>query len=614
MSNSGDNRDIMTRRRKWFLRLLAMLIAGLALLEIVISRSVSRKLVMLFESHADAKLEFTSAIYVPPYGMYLLNARVIRGGKTFVSVPGLSVALDKFPTPDRQIVIRSIGASRPIVRITPGAVAPTTGPAKPGPKQKLSELLRLTRLDITGGKISYEAAGAAPMVWEDIDVRIDTTQQSDAKYNFALHTSGWEEVSIDGSGSIDVDAALLNISQLKIRARSDANKPPKSMPPPVQQALRASKMSGEVELSFGGAMSRDIWEVRDLRANFAFTDAGKLEISGKAAGKWHPVKPWWEAIDHDVEIRARDLAFWPPNFPQRVEHVNGEPARIRNGVMTFANVSGVYGSDKLELRSAQLDLRELPARLAFREISADLWGGTASADGYWMFGAEHSYKGRVTLRDIDLRNLSTQSRLSGRGSVAADVQGNPDSLNNLSASGEVEVVDGDFFELPIFRALFEQMKAKQAITATEAGALFEIGSGVIHLKRTAISAPALGLQGGGQIGFDGNVKLEVVATPLADWRKNLKKAKIPIVSDVAGEVAGGIQRMMNAVTGTVLYHFRIDGNVKEPQVTAVPLPVLSDPDAEVFGWMLRERKPNDRLVDFLKSQQPGKSSGSKDGF
>ena len=604
----------MARRRKLFLWLFAISIAVLVLLEVVISRSVSRKLVVLFESHVDAKLEFTSAMYVPPYGMYLVNARVIRGGKTIVSVGGLSVALDSFPAPHRQIVIRSIDVSRPIVHITPGAVPPTPGPAEPRPKQRLSELFRLTRLDITGGKISYEAAGAAPMVWEGLDVRIDTTQQSDAKYDFALNAGGREEVRIDGSGSIDVDAVLLDISQLKIRARSDANKPPKSMPPRVQQALRASKMSGEVELSFGGAMSRDTWEVRELRANFAFTDAGKLEISGKAAGKWHPVKPWWEAIDHDVEIRAQDLAFWPPNFSQRVEHVNGEPARIRNGVATFANVSGVYGSDKLELRSAQLDLRELPARLAFREISAELWGGTASAVGSWTFGAEHSYEGRVTLRDIDLRNLSTQSRLSGRGSLAADVQGNADSLNNLTASGEVEIVDGDFFELPIFRALFEQMKAKQAITATEAGALFEIGSGVIHLKRAAISAPALGLQGGGDVGFDGNVKLEVVATPLADWRAKLKKAKIPIVSTVAGEVAGGVQRMMNAVTGTLLYQFRIEGSVKEPQVSAVPVPVLSDPDAEVFGWMLQERKPNDRLVDFLKSQQPGKSSGSKDGF
>jgi AsmA-like C-terminal region len=603
----------MTRRRTWFLRLFAILIVVLVLLEVVISRSVSRQLVMLFEDHVDAKLEFAFAIYVPPYGMHLVNARVIRGGKPFVSVDGLSVALDRFPTPHRQIVIRSIDVSRPIVHIAPGAGPPTTGPVRPRSQQRVSELFRLTRLDIAGGKISYEAAGAAPMVWEDIDVRIDTTQQSDAKYGFALHAGGWEGVSIDGSGSIDVDAVLLDISKLTVRARSEANKPPKSMPPPVQQALRASKMSGEVELSFGGAMSRDAWEVRDLRAEFAFPDAGTLKISGKAAGTWHPVTSWWEAIDHDVEIHAQDLAFWPPNGPQRVEQVNGEPVRIRNGVVTFGHISGVYGSDTFELRSARLDLRELPARVVFREISADLWGGTASAVGHWMFGEEQSYKGRITLRDIDLRKLLTQSRLSGRGFLVAEVQGNTDSLSSLKASGEVEIVDGDFFELPIFSALFEQMKAKQVITAAEAGALFDIDSGVIHLRRAAVSAPVLGLQGGGEIGFDGNVKLEAVATPLADWRANVKKAKIPIVSDVAGEVAGGIQRMVNAVGGTLLYQFRIDGSVKEPQVSTVLVPVLSAQDAEVLGWMLRERTPNDRLVDFLKGQQrPGTSQTSSD--
>jgi hypothetical protein len=619
--------------------------------------------------------------------MHFRGARLTRGGKDFVTIGRLNVALDQMPAPHRQLIIKSIDVENPVVRIVPAGV-PTAGGAPAKPRQKLSTLFHLTRLQIDGGKVSYEPGGE-PMVWDRINVRVDTTQQSDAKYTFALFAGGGEDVSIDANGTIDVDELQLDLSKLKISAHSDAEHPPTSMPPPVQTALRASKMSGEISIALAGAMSRDAWQLRELHADCEFKDAGKVAITGKASGPWHAIKPWWEAVDHDVEIRARDFAFWPRKFPQRVEHINGEPARIAHGVVTFHNLTGAYGPDKLELRSARLDLRELPARLAFREIdstvafagkpneyspklqktldmlapagpiiiggdwvsvrtdrehprydlkissdtaalninggklpltkvrgdarvipgridvqqvSADLWGGTATAVGAWMYGADDSYRGRVTLRNIDLRNVPNQSKLKGRGFLVADVQGSGDALANLTGGGEAEVTDGDFFELPIFRALFEQIKAKQAITAAEAATLFDIGGGVIRLRRAAVSAPVLGLQGGGEVGFDGKVNLEVVAAPLSDWRDHLKAAKVPIVSDVAGELAGGIQRMLNAATGTLLYQFRIDGNVKQPHVAAVPVPVLSDLGAAIFGHMLQEKKQDDRLVDFLKNQ------------
>ena len=59
---------------------------------------------------------------------------------------------------------------------------------------------------------------------------------------------------------------------------------------------------------------------------------------------------------------------------------------------------------------------------------------------------------------------------------------------------------------------------------------------------------------------------------------------------VAGELAGGIQKMLNAATGALLYEFRVTGSLDKHQVIAVPTPVLTDVVSivisalPVFAW------------------------------
>ena len=104
--------------------------------------------------------------------------------------------------------------------------------------------------------------------------------------------------------------------------------------------------------------------------------------------------------------------------------------------------------------------------------------------------------------------------------------------------------------------------------------------------------------------LDGSeIDINVVAAPLADWRDNLKSTKIPVVSNVAGELAGGIQKMLNAATGALLYEFRVQGSLEKPQVIAVPTPVLTDTAAFVFERMLTEPKKDQRPIDLLRKDR-----------
>ena len=74
--------------------------------------------------------------------------------------------------------------------------------------------------------------------------------------------------------------------------------------------------------------------------------------------------------------------------------------------------------------------------------------------------------------------------------------------------------------------------------------------------------------------------------------------------DVAGEVAGAVQKLLNSATGTLLYEFRVTGNVRDKlEIVTVPTPALTDTAAMVFGRMLHPRK-DQRPLDWFRRDQP----------
>src|SRR5262249_30211721 len=142
-----------------------------------------------------------------------------------------------------------------------------------------------------------------------------------------------------------------------------------------------------------------------------------------------------------------------------------------------------------------------------------------------------------------------------------------------------------------------------AATVGDAATVFDVADEQILLRDAAVSAPILGLQGGGDVGLNGSLDLHVVAAPLADWRDRLRDTKIPIVSNVAGEIAGAVQKLLNTATGTLLYEFRVSGNLHEKAIIdTVPAPVLTDTAATVFGRMLNPQH-GQRPLDWFDNGQ-----------
>jgi hypothetical protein len=271
------------------------------------------------------------------------------------------------------------------------------------------------------------------------------------------------------------------------------------------------------------------------------------------------------------------------------------------------------------------DFRIVPGSVHVREegpgglrhgFSANAYGGTVLMTGEFRTTRPAAYDVMVTASNVDLKALSEERKaaghalsLSGRLTGTARLSGfmkfaSVSPLETLTGAGEVEIVDGEFYHLPVLADIFQKIKpSAEGGTVGQAAGVFTIADRKVHFRRAAVSAPVLGVQGSGRVDFDGSLDFEAVAAPLADWKKQLKKSNIPLVGDIAAELAGGIQKILDTASGKLLYHFKITGTGRSPDVKPVAAPVITENAVKLFGAMIRG---GERLLDAVKGDDQQK--------
>ncbi|HEV8377682.1 MAG TPA: AsmA-like C-terminal region-containing protein [Tepidisphaeraceae bacterium] len=241
-------------------------------------------------------------------------------------------------------------------------------------------------------------------------------------------------------------------------------------------------------------------------------------------------------------------------------------------------------------------------------ISATLYGGSLVAHGAIRTGKPTHFDLAGNLENVDLRAFARDwthseeklSHLSGRAFATlqlstASSHGGKDAFDLLTGEGTFQVMDGEFYELPILSDIASAISLnKDAGRVGQAAGRFHVAHRQIHFNRIAVAAPALGVQGEGKLSFDGQLDFKVVAAPLADWKQQLQKTKIPLLDSVGAELVGGVQKILDTATGKLLYQFRITGSTKKPVVTPEAVPILTDDGAKLLKDML---KGTGRLLD-----------------
>lgn len=709
---------VWLRRLRWPAGILLGLLLALYVILPLVARPILRaKLQNMVRSQLDAELQIARVSYVFPYGVKVHDATLTtrRAGRAheLLKLPAISLELAKLPFGDGPLVVRKIRLERPavhLVRTPDGLVgrhlhrpAPATAPAAATPAAepyKLSDMFELRLVEIIKGQVVYDdrtKAGAVPVVWRDIDVRLTTTPTDNPLYAFDFAANNARLATIAAGGTFDIDALNLTLAKLSMQVSADPDAADSPAPASVQQVIRQQGIRGRLSLDARAVIPLKDLPSTTLDATLTLTDAraaardlDKLSLVTRLSTT--PLSPAHEL--HATAVRLRTgrtppttvatttpAAERPPALYVLVKDLRAETS---TSVATLADTSIAFdwpamrwhlddlrlttrlkaptptlsatrpttagvplegdisltasGAGELDApfeRSVRLKLAAptltfSERRLTMADVAADLqltresvtilndgarataYEGAVRLTGAVFFGREPRYDLTLRWHGADLQEFARDwpkpgdkpLKLTGRGSLASHFHGTVPTkpwkwTDSLTMQGEFAIKNGDFFDLPGLTDIVRSTsKSSDAARVGQAAGVFTLKNRQIHFTKIAISAPVLGLQGSGTTTLEGDqMDFRAVAAPLADWKRNLKKTDVPIVSEVLGEVAGGIQSMLNATSGKLLYQFHITGPLKDPRVKTEPAPALTDGALKLFAEML---KGSDDLLEKLR--------------
>ncbi len=134
-------------------------IIGLAIGEVAVSRGMAWKLQETVADKLDAQLQIKSLWFVPPAGIFVSGATLLRDDEPLLKIGPTELRLARIPWFNRPLVIKSLDVDDPVLEVSrtehglfggPGLVkaGPTT--RKWREAKKLSDVLQLRNLIVRG--------------------------------------------------------------------------------------------------------------------------------------------------------------------------------------------------------------------------------------------------------------------------------------------------------------------------------------------------------------------------------------------------------------------------------------------------------------------------------
>lgn len=563
---------------------------------------------------------------------------------TLASFRKLNLQLAEIPLGDGPLRIERIDIDRPTVHIvrtekgTSGdrplvrADRPKAGDATSRPK--LSDVFRLKHVAIVDARVEYDdqRTPTPPLVWENLGIRVESQPASDGKsfnYDFAA-TGPLSTVAV--KGTLDLDSLLLDIGSMQIDTRVSPGQSSSALPQAVQKLLDDLDIAGTSMLTLSGRLPltnlRDSevnatlkvtdaaatvpgwpWPVDDLDAEVSATFAG-----GKLAGRTGTIaiRSGSSALSI-VPIDQFDVQFgtgrwscapvraalaYVPSGSMNMPAVLQQPitldihAALKQGVDGKGIDAGLDGTTAtftgdrvLTLSGGALAYHDeilVVGRSAITGV-----GGRAEFDGR-LNGGDDAGRASLDVSNVDLAKLMPVLVPSGERNHKGILNGQfnaaftEGSLSKLVGDGKFRIDGGEFAKVPVLGEISKHLKLGQGLfIARNASGRFTLADRKATFHRIAISTSALRIRGTGDVGFDKRINFSVYADAAANWERDIKQTKIPILSDLGGAIAGGTQKVLGTVSKQFT-HLRVTGTLDQPKAMPAPVPLLTENIARLF--------------------------------
>lgn len=416
-----------------------------------------------------------------------------------------------------------------------------------------------------------------------------------------------------GGAAVDLDSGKTSVNEL-VAAVKDVAFTPRGFAQPIE------RVTGTLHYADGQLWSDDLSAqcggdsiaLKSIRAGKSASGSGAVELSEiVAAVDFHqPVGAVYPgAVGRVIEALGPSGAY---SVRGKFVPRHGDTRADYDLLVSTRGGAMAAGGHRLPLTNIRGEAQVTPQRVIVRRLLANVCDGAlAGAGSVALDSSPIRYAAELSLEQIDIGQIAQlylrpspsqpAPQLSGRCDASFSARGQGGGAEGFGGHGEMHISEGQLWELPLLKVLVSRVKlAREALTASEAAAMFDIADRKISISKAALNSPALGLQGKGTVDFDGNLDLDIFAAPFGDWERQLRKTNLPLVSDLAGSFAGGVQRLVGAATGQLLFEFQVNGTTREPRIAAVPAPILTEPVAHVLGKMMR-REGN--LLDMLHEKK-----------
>ena len=460
-------------------------------------------------------------------------------------------------------------------------------------------------LHLSGGKLALDPAA---MRWtlQGLDGRIDAARGA------AGRTHGSLEFSLLANGPVTA-ANLYPITATLHLLPRDFSVQPSVMAAPIDQVaeteltLKSGIVSARgLRASFGN----DVWYLK--QAEFDLTDLPHRLGVSQAQGAitfGTPRSTYPKAIE-------QALAPLDPSGPW---FFGGNAAiALASNLRTDYDILVHTARGRLNLADRRIPIYSInaaanvsPAAIQLLNFDAGAFQGQLSLTGtIGLVGATH-YELDGSIRGAQLNDVARAlskagdkpAPMAGRANLKLRLAGLlPDdgrsALESLHGAGDIEVKNGDFWKVPVMKEIADNSNVRTAMTVGEAAAVFTVGHRAVHLSHAAVSAPALGVEGHGDVAFNGQLKIDCITTVLGNWGE-----KFDVGDDgTVGRAVDQLQRTLNGVTQAAVMNIHVSGSPNHPAIDAIPVPFLAAPTAQFMNFLKGGTQQGGGLLGYVKDK------------
>jgi hypothetical protein len=513
----------------------------------------------------------------------------------------------------------------------------------------------------------HATPGAVPLAFRHINANLGVTPVSKAVYSYKLTTNQEPYVSIYSTGKMDIDALRLDVEQLAMKLEAKPSNVESPLPPNVQRvmndmqitgafavkakatvplrAMKDAEFSADADLTDGSAiLPRRQKFIEDLNFHLHADRQGELTqimlphfvarsgiavlkidpaVARFTAGGWSISRfsgsliaaPGDEAT-RPVKVAGIPLTSGTIEFTGQASHAPDSPATYSANVIVRDCVVEATGWPS-PIRALNGDLVVSPGLVRISKADADMLGGHVNAVGEIGVKKPFTYQGTVSGQNMELSQImaipkvmpNRQFSIAGKTDAEMNFNGviptdGSRFSDQLILRGTAEVDGGQIWDLPILDGVVKEIGiARDGLKLSDAAARFDFRKRVITLHRAALSSDLLGVQGKGTVELGGDLNLDIIAAPLGDWKKQIERTRIPIVSNIVGDAAAAVQKLVNTATSKLIYQFQVTGKTSDPQIKPIPAPILTDVAAGTFGKMLQQMKEGDLLASLKEDEK-----------